>query len=96
MFSAAEWVSSLLLAGAVMVFAAGTLALLRLPDPFCRLHALTKIDNLGFGLLVAGLALIQPGWIDALKMLAIWALVLCSSATNGYLIARHSVTESRQ
>ncbi len=31
-------------------FITGTLGLLRFPDVFCRLHALTKADNLGLGL----------------------------------------------
>jgi len=38
----------LLLAGAVF-FLAGTLGLLRFPDVYTRLHALTKADNLGLG-----------------------------------------------
>ena len=38
-------------AGAVL-FLAGTLGLLRFPDTLTRLHALTKVDNLGLGLVV--------------------------------------------
>ena len=41
-------------AGAVF-FLAGTVGLLRFPDPLTRLHALTKADNLGLGLVVLGL-----------------------------------------
>ena len=41
-------------AGAVF-FMAGTVGLLRFPDSFTRLHALTKADNLGLGLIVLGL-----------------------------------------
>jgi multicomponent Na+:H+ antiporter subunit G len=33
-------------------FLAGTVGLLRFPDPLMRLHALTKADNLGLGLVV--------------------------------------------
>ena len=36
-------------------FLAGTVGLLRFPDPLTRLHALTKADNLGLGLVVLGL-----------------------------------------
>jgi multicomponent Na+:H+ antiporter subunit G len=38
-------------------FLAGTVGLLRFPDPLTRLHALTKADNLGLGLVVLGLLL---------------------------------------
>ena len=37
-------------------FIAGTVGLLRFPDTLTRLHALTKADNLGLGLVVLGLA----------------------------------------
>ena len=36
-------------------FLAGTVGLLRFPDTLTRLHALTKADNLGLGLIVLGL-----------------------------------------
>jgi hypothetical protein len=36
-------------------FLAGTVGLLRFPDALTRLHALTKADNLGLGLVVLGL-----------------------------------------
>ena len=46
---------SLLAIGAgVFFFFAGTVALLRFPDSLSRLHALTKADNLGLGLVVLG------------------------------------------
>ena len=39
----------------VFFFLAGTVGLLRFPDTLTRLHALTKADNLGLGLVVLGL-----------------------------------------
>ena len=44
----------MLCAGAFF-FLAGTVGLLRFPDSLTRLHALTKADNLGLGLIVLGL-----------------------------------------
>jgi multicomponent Na+:H+ antiporter subunit G len=38
-------------------FLAGTVGLLRFPNAFTRLHALTKADNLGLGLIAAGFAM---------------------------------------
>ena len=38
-------------------FVAGTAGLLRFPDVYTRLHALTKADNLGLGLMALGLIL---------------------------------------
>jgi multicomponent Na+:H+ antiporter subunit G len=72
-------------AGAVL-FVAGTLGLLRFPDTLTRLHALTKVDNLGLGLVVLGL-LPQMGWLAALKLLAVWLLVQLSGAIVTQILA---------
>lgn len=73
-------------AGAVL-FMAGTLGLLRFPDTLTRLHALTKVDNLGLGLVVLGL-MPQMGWFAAAKLLAVWFLVQLSGAIVTQIIGR--------
>jgi multicomponent Na+:H+ antiporter subunit G len=75
-----------LLAGAFF-FLAGTVGLLRFPDTFSRIHALTKADNLGLGFLLVGMALVGGSLLAAAKLLVIWLLVLISSSTACYLIA---------
>jgi len=77
----------LILAGAVF-FLAGTVGLLRFPDVYTRLHALTKADNVGLGLVVAGLVLQAESWAAAGKLLLIWLLVLLASASVAHLVAR--------
>ena len=72
----------------VFFFLAGTVGLLRFPDTLTRLHALTKADNLGLGLVVLGLLPRAGGVGGALRLLAIWALVLLASAVAGPMIAR--------
>jgi len=78
---------ALLLAGA-MFFGAGTIGMLRLPDLFTRLHAMTKADNVGLGLVVFGLALQAGSAMAALKLVLIWLLVLLASSSTSSLIAR--------
>ena len=77
----------LLLAGAFF-FLAGTLGLLRFPDVYTRLHALTKADNVGLGLVVLGLALQSDTLAGAGKLLLIWTLVMLAGASSANLIAR--------
>ncbi len=74
-------------ASGLFFFLAGTLGLLRFPDVFSRLHALTKADNLGLGLMIAGLALQTQTWAAAGKLLLIWLLVLLAGASVAHLIA---------
>mgnify|MGYP003658854080 FL=1 len=78
--------AAFLIAGAAFFFA-GTVGLLRFPDVYTRLHALTKADNVGLGLTVAGLMLQAGSWAQAGKLLLIWMLVLLAGASVAHLIA---------
>ncbi len=72
-------------------FVAGTVGLLRLPDLYTRLHALTKADNLGLGLIMLGLILYAPDLFFAGKLLLLWVLVMVSGATGSHLIAKRAL-----
>jgi multicomponent Na+:H+ antiporter subunit G len=76
-------------AGAVF-FCAGAVGLLRFPDALTRLHALTKADNLGLGLVVLGLLPQAADVAQALKMIGVWLLAQLSAATVSQLIAAHA------
>jgi multicomponent Na+:H+ antiporter subunit G len=82
--------SAILILAGVFFYLAGSIGLLRLPDLYSRLHALTKADNLGLGLLIAGLALHSQDLLIMLKLLLIWLAVLAASATSAHLIARQA------
>lgn len=84
--------SSLLFITGAFFFFAGTVGLLRFPDVYTRLHALTKADNLGLGFVVAGLALEASSFAVALKLGIIWAFVLLSSSMTCQLIARTALS----
>jgi multicomponent Na+:H+ antiporter subunit G len=72
----------------VFFFLAGTVGLVRFPDALSRLHALTKADNLGLGLIVLGLLPRSTSPLAALKLVAIWALVQLAGATAAQLVGR--------
>ena len=85
-----ELLASVLLFLGLIFFAAGSVGLLRLPDLHSRLHALTKADNLGLGLLAAGLALLDTGLLNAVKLLLVWLLVLAASSVSAHLIGQQA------
>ena len=68
-------------------FLAGSVGLLRFPDPASRLHALTKADSLGLGLIVLGLLPQAGGILAATKLLAVWMLALLAATTVSQLLA---------
>ncbi len=74
----------------VFFFMAGTVGLLRFPDALTRLHALTKADNLGLGLIVFGLLPRADGPLCALKLVAVWLLVQFAGGTVAQLIGREA------
>jgi multicomponent Na+:H+ antiporter subunit G len=69
-------------------FLAGTVGLLRFPDALTRLHALTKADNLGLGLVVLGLLAQADGVLAGLKLVAVWGLAQVAGATVTQIVAR--------
>ncbi len=85
--SVSDYLSAALLITGGIFFLAGTIGLLRFPDLYTRLHALTKADNVGLGLMIAGLAIQAESWAVVGKLLLIWGLVLLAGAGVAHLIA---------
>ena len=69
-------------------FLSGTVGILRFPDIYTRLHALTKADNVGLGLVVFGLACQADSILIIARLLLIWILVLIASSSSCHLVAR--------
>ncbi len=71
-----------------LFFIASTLGILRFPDIYGRLHALTKADNVGLGLIVIGLLFQAAEPSQFFKLIVIWVLVVISGAAACFLIAQ--------
>jgi multicomponent Na+:H+ antiporter subunit G len=84
----ADVVSIVAIVAGAIFFLAGTLGLLRFPDTYTRLHALTKADNLGLGLVVLGLLPQVNGVAYGLKLVVVWLLVMLAGACASQLVAR--------
>jgi multicomponent Na+:H+ antiporter subunit G len=71
-----------------LFFLLGTIGLLRFPEVYTRLHAVTKSDTLGMGLILVGLMLYQGITLDSVKMLFIIIFVFLTSPTAAHALAR--------
>lgn len=80
-------VSAVLAVVGCAFFVAGTVGVLRFPDLRSRLHAITKADNLGLGLVLAALALQADSPAVAVKLGLVWLLALLASSTISFLLA---------
>ena len=88
MNSLADLFTIVTVSAGILFFLAGIVGLLRFPDALTRLHALTKADNVGLGLIVVGLLPQAGSALEALKLVLVWLTVLLAGATVGQLIAR--------
>lgn len=85
--TASEWFSLIFCAAGLFFFFAGTVGLIRFPNMLSRLHALTKADNLGLGLILIGLIPQVSSFLVLFKLVLVWGLVIFSSAACAYLLA---------
>lgn len=79
-------------AAGLLFFFAGTAGIVRFPDTLSRLHALTKADNVGLGLIIVGLALQAPDWQSVGKLALVWVLALIAAGTTAQLVARSALS----
>lgn len=77
----------------VCFYLSGSIGVLRFATVFCRLHAVTKADNLGLGMIMLGLSLLSSSLLFAIKAFLIWVLVLMCSAVSSSLIGRYAAAE---
>lgn len=84
------------ISGGIFFFLAGAIALLRFPDTLTRLHALTKADNLGLGLVVIGLLPQVDDFLVALKLCLVWTIAQLAGTTLSQLIARIARDKAQQ
>lgn len=81
------YLSAFMLYAGVFFFAVGVVGLMRFPDVYTRLHATTKCDTLGAGLMLIGLML-QGSPTVAVKLLIIIILLWITNPTAAHVIAR--------
>lgn len=76
-------------------FLGGTVGLLRFPDVYTRLHALTKADNVGLGFIAAGVMILSGSLFLALKVMAVWLFLLYTGSLASYLVANAAYRHRR-
>ncbi len=69
-------------------FFAGSIGLLRFPDLMCRVHALTKADNVGLACIALAVAIYSSDWFVSLKIIFVWFFILITSSLMSFIIAQ--------
>ena len=71
----------------ILFFSAGTLGLIRFPDVRSQLHALTKADNLGLGMVLFGVALYARSVSTFIILFIAWLMALGAASASAQLLA---------
>ena len=82
-----EVTTAVILILGVIFFAAGSVGVVRFKGAHSRLHALSKADNLGLGLISLGCLLASPDTATAVKKFFIRIHALYASAVNCFIIS---------
>ena len=82
-----EILSSVFIISGIFFYLVGVVGLLRLPDVFSRLHATTKCDTLGTGLIFIGLIILQGFSFISLNILVVLIFVWLTNPTAAHYIS---------
>ena len=73
-------------AGALFVLSGGV-GLLRFPDFYTRIHAVSVTDSAGAGLILIGLLLLPSAWPTEVRLLIILLFIMLTSPTATHILA---------
>jgi multicomponent Na+:H+ antiporter subunit G len=76
------------LASGTFFFLVGVIGLLRMPDVFTRMHATTKCDTMGAGLIFLGLMLWKGFTLVTLMMFLVLLFIWITNPTAAHYIAK--------
>lgn len=96
MASALSLIGDMFLLVGIVFFVAALIGYLRFSALLTRLHAVSKADNVGLGLVMTGLALKSGDIYFAIKCLLIWVLMLAASAAVSYGLANKAIQQTVQ
>lgn len=77
----------LVVLGAVVTLS-GAVGLLRFPDFYTRIHAVSLTDTAGLGLILLGLLLQAPDWGVGVRLMLVLAFLVLTSPTATHALAQ--------
>lgn len=83
-----EILSSILIISGTFFFFVGVVGLIRMPDVFSRMHATTKCDTMGAGLIYFGLITWQGLTYTTLNILLILVFIWITNPTAAHYISK--------
>ena len=86
------WIRDILilifLLGGLFFYVVGVVGLICMPDVFCRMHATTKCDTMGAGLIFIAMILWQGATFVSLNILLVLIFIWLTNPTAAHYIAK--------
>ncbi len=83
-----EWIVSILLIFGSLFMLVAAIGVVKLPDVYMRMHAITKAASLGALLMLLAVFLWHQQWIVAIESLMVLLFVVLTTPIGSYMIAR--------
>ena len=80
-----------LMAAGLFFIAVAALGLLRMPDFYTRVHAVSKSDTLGVALVLTGLALHDGATLVSLKLMLILVFIAMANPIGAHVLTRSAL-----
>lgn len=88
-----DLVSAVMLAGGSFFLIVGAIGLIRMPDVFTRMHAVSVSETMGVGLILGGL-MVQGGFtLITFKLVCLFLLLFFTSPVASHAIARAAMAD---
>lgn len=83
-----DFLSGLLLAAGAVFVVSGGVGLLRFPDFYTRIHAVSVTDSAGVGLILLGLLLQATSWETGIRLMIILLFMAVTGPTATHALAQ--------
>jgi multicomponent Na+:H+ antiporter subunit G len=85
-----EWVSALLLIFGSLFMLVAAIGVVKLPDVYMRMHAITKAASLGAILMLTAVFIWHPQWIVGVEALMVILFVIFTAPIGTHMLAKVS------
>jgi multicomponent Na+:H+ antiporter subunit G len=85
-----EWIVSILLIFGSLFMLVAAIGVVKLPDVYMRMHAITKAASLGAILMLAAVFIWHPQWIVGIEALMVVSFVIFTAPIGTHMLARVS------
>ena len=83
-----EWITAIFLISGALFMLVASIGVVKLPDVYMRMHAITKAASLGAILMLTAVFIWHPQWIVGIEALMVVLFVIFTAPIGTHMLAR--------